>query len=99
MLNSILTFYFQLDPLANIGNVMNQQGPGPVGPPGQNLPQAMANLNLGPPGPPGSPSKSFPPMNQQQQQQQQQQQVSGNMNFNPMIGNQMPSEFRIYHYD
>jgi len=80
-----------LDPLANIGNVMNQQGPGPVGPPGQNLPQAMANLNLGPPGPPGSPSKSFPPMNQQQQQQQQQQQVSGNMNFNPMIGNQMPS--------
>jgi len=78
-----------LDHLANLGNVMNQTTPGPVGPPGQSLPQAMASLNLGPPGPPGSPSKSFPTMNPQQQ-------VAGGMGYNPMMGNQMPMMYRAF---
>nr|QOW64962.1 hypothetical protein [Lymnaea stagnalis] len=74
-----------LDSLSNIGGVLNQAGPGVVGPPGtQNLPQAIANLTLGPPVPPGSPSKSFPPLSQQQQ-------AAPGMNFNPMMGNPMPS--------
>ena len=82
ILNQPLSLSVQLDHLANLGNVMNQPTPGPVG---QSLPQSMATLNLGPPGPPGSPSKSFPTMNPQQQ-------GAGGMGYNPMMGNQMPSE-------
>ncbi|XP_059164399.1 CCR4-NOT transcription complex subunit 1-like isoform X2 [Physella acuta] len=74
-----------LDSLPNIGGVLSQ--PGPVGPPSaQSLPQAIANLSLGPPVPPGSPSKSFPVMSQQQQQA-----AAAGMNFNPMMNNQMSS--------
>lgn len=88
--------YHQHDPM----NTMMNQG-GPVVPPVQNLPQAMAGLNIGPPGPPGSPSKSFPPMvgpQQQQPQPQQQPQHPGvaaaaaMQGFGPMVANQMPCE-------
>ena len=80
----------QLDPLANIGGVLNQPGPGPVGPPGgtgPSIPQSVAPGGAGNVSVAqslaslslGPPSKAFPPMSQQQQP---------TANFNPIMGSE-----------
>lgn len=84
-----------MDSLANIGGVLAQPGTGPVGPPvAQNLPQTVANLTLGPPVPPGSPSKTFPPLPPQQQQV-----TATGINFNPIMGTQIPGMLFIENAD